>query len=155
MVRNLSASQKHHKMDFFLALACNQSENFGISPIKNWIDGYDWHSNFDNCHCMTKNEKEEIKTALHESAASLLLRAWMEVRITFLEFLCGSSTSPCFPVECMFSRDEYQADQGNLPHAHLMVSLDHNKMNDAMENKINELIRASVSEIARTDEVEQ
>ena len=73
----------------------------------------------------------------------------------FLEFLHGSSTSPCFPVECMLSCDEYQADQGNLPHAHLMVSLDYNKMNDAMENKINELIRASVAEIVRTDEVEQ
>lgn len=29
MVKNLSASQKHHKMDFFLTFTCNQSKHFG------------------------------------------------------------------------------------------------------------------------------
>ena len=41
-VRNLCASQKYHKMDFFLTFTCNQSDHFGVSKIKNCLDSCDW-----------------------------------------------------------------------------------------------------------------
>ena len=43
---NLCASQKYHKMDFFLTFTCNQSDHFGVSKVKNWLDSRDWENIF-------------------------------------------------------------------------------------------------------------
>lgn len=34
MVKNFCASQKYHKIDFFLTFICNQSIHFGVKEIK-------------------------------------------------------------------------------------------------------------------------
>ena len=123
-VRNLCSSQKYHNMDFFLTFTCNQSEHFGISPIKNWLDGCLWEEYFPNFHFLSLEEQAEVGNGLNQSASGLILRNWMEVRRIFILYLYTSPTSPYHPSDAIFSRDEYQADVGNLPHMHLMISLD-------------------------------
>lgn len=39
-VRNLCASQRHHPMDFFITLTCNQKKHFGVAPLCNWFDSH-------------------------------------------------------------------------------------------------------------------
>ena len=84
----------------------------------------------------------------------LLLRNWMEVRKLFLEYLYDSPTCPYAPVNAMFARDEYQSDVGNLPHIHMMLSMDFEHLSDDQRKKIDDLIRASICDIVRTDEVQ-
>ena len=45
-VSNLCASQKYHKMDYFLIFTCNQNEHFGMSKIKRWLYDGEWMKYF-------------------------------------------------------------------------------------------------------------
>lgn len=58
-----------------------------------------------------------------QSASAILLQNWMEVRLIFITYLYTSTSSPYHPSEAIFSCDEYQADVGNLPYMHMMISL--------------------------------
>ena len=82
------------------------------------------------------------------------MSCWMEVRKIFILYFYTSSTSPYHPSEAIFSRDEYQSDTGNLPHIHLMISLDLESMSVEQKTKISHLIRASVMEIVHSSEVQ-
>ena len=81
---------------------------------------------------------------------SLLLRNWIEVRKLFLEYLYDSPTCPYAPVNAMFARDEYQSDVGNLPHIHMMLSIEIDSLNEDQQRKIDNLIRASIYDTVRT-----
>ena len=107
----------------FLTFTCNQKEHFGMSMIKRWLDDILWEKYFPSFESLTNEEKSEIRRALHQSASGVILHNWMEVRKIFLKFLCESEDSSYHPTDAMFSRDEYQSDVGNLPHMHMMVSV--------------------------------
>ena len=154
-VRNLCASQVYHKMHFFLTFTCNQAEHFGIAPIKGWLDGNKWKKYFPNYDFLSLDEQVEILRGLQQSAAVLLLRNWMEVRKMFLLYMCTSPTSPYYPVDAVFARDEYQNDAGNLPHIHMMLSLKTSEMTEDQIDKMDELVRASIVDIVRDDEVDR
>ena len=122
-VRNLCASQKYHKMDFFLMFTCNQSEHFGMAPIKKWLDSGLWKIYFPGFNMLSHREQEEITKGMNQSSSGILLRTWMEVRKIFLAYLSISEDSPYHPSDAIFSRDEYQSDVGNLPRMHMMISI--------------------------------
>ena len=74
--------------------------------------------------------------AMAQSASVLILRNWMEVRKLFISYLYTSSTSPYHPADAIFSRDEYQSDVGNLPHMHMLISMDTLNMSDKKVEKL-------------------
>ena len=139
---------------FFLTFTCNQSEHFGLSRIKNWLDGKLWASYFPSYFSLSIDEQNEIATGLQQAASGLILRNWMEVRKIFVNYLYMSSSSPYHPSDAIFARDEYQSDAGNLPHVHMMISMDIKSMNSSQIDKMDDLIRASVVEIVRSDELQ-
>ena len=153
MVKNLCASQKYHKMDFFLTFTCNQSEHFGVKNVKNWIDGNLWKDYFPEFHYFSLDQQIEIIRGVEQSAAGILLRNWMEVRKLLINYLYDSPSSPYEPVEIIFSRDEYQGEVGNLSHIHMMISMNMDELNEHQQGKIDDLIRASIVDIVRVDEV--
>ena len=69
------------------------------------------------------SQRNEIIKGMNQYESGILLRNWMEVRKIFLHFIFESEDSPYHPTDAMFSRDEYQSDVGNLPHMHMMVSV--------------------------------
>ena len=138
----------------FLTFTCNQKEHFGMSMIKRWLDDILWEKYFPSFESFTNEEKSEIRRALNQSASGLILRNWMEVRKIFLNYLFASEDSPYHPTDAMFSRDEYQSDVGNLPHMHMMVAVNTMDMTECQKEKVMDLIRASVIDIVRSDEVE-
>ena len=105
MVKNLCASQKYHKMDFFLTFTCNQSTHFGVKAIKNWIDDCMWNKYFHGYQNLTSQENNEIKGALDQAASGLLLRNWMEVRKILIDYLYSSPSCPYAPLISFFSWD--------------------------------------------------
>ena len=78
----------------------------------------------------------------------------MEVRSLFIDYLIGSDESPYAPVDAVFVRDEFQDLMGNLPHIHMLLSLDLKNATDAQRTRIDDLIRADVGSIVRSDEVQ-
>ena len=154
MVRNLCASQKNYTMHYFLTFTCNQKLHFGTSPIKNWIDGDEWKHCFMNFFNRPHWEQQEIHNQLIQAAGPLLLRNWLETRIFLIEYLRGSESSPYFPAECIFVRDEYQDHKGNLPHIHMMISVKLGDLNSEQKERLDDLIRASPGELVKPHEVQ-
>ena len=88
------------------------------------------------------------------ASATLTLRNWMEVRLLFVDYLVGSDESPYAPVDAVFVRDEFQDLMGNLPHIHMLLSLDLKNATVDQQARIDDLIRADVGSIVRSDEVQ-
>jgi len=121
--------------------------------IKRWIDDGEWTRYFSGFEMIEESQRDEIVKGMHQSAAVILLRNWMEVRKLFISYLCTSSDSPYHPCDAIFSRDEYQSEVGNLPHMHMMVSVKKDNLSQSDIDKFNDLVRASVGDIVRGDEI--
>ena len=65
MIKNLCYSYKKYKWSQFVTFTCNKKKHFGISPIKQWIDGEEWKKIFHMNLSTTK--RKEIKDALFQS----------------------------------------------------------------------------------------
>ena len=141
-------------MGMFVTYTCNQAKHFGVCIIKNWIDSKDWTKHYPNFNDLNQSEQREIQRAITQAAAPLLLRNWTETRILFLEYLYDSPTSPCAPVDAMWARDEYQDSIGNLPHIHLIKCIDEKVMYREQKARMDDLIRASICDIVRSDKVQ-
>lgn len=89
-----------------------------------------------------------------QAAAPLLLRDWMETRKLFLEYLYDYPTPPYAPVDAMWARDEYQDSVGNLHYIHLIKYINQKAMSHEQKAKMDDLIRASICNIVRSDEVQ-
>ena len=103
IVKNLCASQKYHKMDFFLTFTCNQKEHFGTSKLRKWLDSRDWEKHFEGFETLSGFEKVEIKNAFNESLSTLFLRVWQEVCKLFIDYLRKSPSSPYRRVFSIFA----------------------------------------------------
>jgi len=140
-------------MDLFLTFTCNQKKHFGVKKIRNWIDSGDWKQHFPCYVEYTIDGQKEINTAIEQSAASLLLRNWMETKILFIKYLLHSKSSCLKSVSNIFARDEYQKDAGNLPHIHAMISIDWKELNQEQKSFVEDLVSASVCDIVPTKDV--
>ena len=68
MVNNLCASQKYHKMDYFVTYTCNQAEHFGVCNIKNWVDNGEWNDHYPEFHFLPDFGKKEIHEAVVQAS---------------------------------------------------------------------------------------
>ena len=155
MVKNLSSSEKYMgKFDFFITLTCNMKKHFGTKVVKEWIDSDEWHQYFPDFANLTDREQSEINTALIQAAGPLFLRIWEEVSKLFLDYLKYSKSSPYKDAFAIFARKEYQKDKGNVSHTHLMLKINWDNLSAEEKEFLNDLIRASVIDIVRVDEVD-
>ncbi len=83
------------------------------SNDKNWIDSGAWQQHFNGFHLMPRHEQQEIKEAVIQSAAGLLL----------MDYIRNSPSSPIHRVNSIFVRCEYQKDAGNLSHIHSIMEV--------------------------------
>ena len=155
MVKNLSSSEKYiGSFGFFITLTCNMKKHFGTKPVKEWIDSNEWQKNLKGFNNLTNFERNELNTALQQASGCLFVRIWEEVSKLFLDYLKYSKSSPYKNVFAIFARKEYQKDKGNLSYTHLMLKVNWDKLSD-QEKILNDLIRASVIDIVRVNEVEK
>ena len=90
-----------------------------------------------------------------ESSAGILMRVWEETFLLFIDYLRKSPSSPFKRFNAIFVRKEYQTSKGNLSHAHLMICLLWEAMTEKEREFVNDLIRASIFDIVRPDEVDR
>ena len=88
-----------------------------------------------------------------ESSGMLLLRIWEEIFPPFVDYLENSPSGPFKRFFALFVRKEYQSKRGNLDHDHMMLALNFGLMNEEEKAFVNDLIRASIYDIVRSDEV--
>ena len=154
MVKNLCSACKYHKFSHFITLTCNQKKHFGTSKVKKWIDSENWKHHYSDFDTSYTKEINEIKSSIRQAAATLFLRIWQEVCKLFLVYMRNSPSSPYTNVLSIFVKCEYQKDAGNLSHNHLILEVNWEALNQEQTLFVQDLIRASTFDIARTDEVE-
>ena len=67
----------------------------------------------------------------------------------FLDYIKHSPSTPFGSVLSFFARCEYQKDVGNLSHIHLILEVDHAKLNSEQTNFVEDLIHTTIPEIVR------
>ena len=83
-----------------------------------------------------------------------MIRIWEEVTKIILNFLQFSPNSPFKKVVSIFERKEYQQLSGNLSHTHLILEVLYNLLSVEEQKFVNELIRASVIDVIRYNEID-
>jgi len=155
MAKNLCASQEYNEWQLFLTFTCNQKQHFGTKPLREWIDSNKWTMAFDNWNDMNEIQKDEMTTAFQQSSSIPLLRVWEEVSALFIRFLQKAPNSPFKKAAAIFARKEYQSDVGNLSHIHALLRVNLDEYNGNEQEFVQELIRGSVVEIVRSNEVDK
>jgi len=91
-VLNLTESQKYHRSNWFITITANQKLTFGLSPIKDWIDGDDWIPEVEKLvgHKLSGDEKREYRNAVHDSSCTLMTRCWLKVRYIIMAYIMDS-----------------------------------------------------------------
>ena len=118
-------------------------------------DGNDWLQQYPDVQTLTDAEKEEVRTSLNQASGGLFLRIWQEISKLFIDYLKKSTSSPFKHVLSIFARIEYQKDRGNISHTHLMAKIVWEKLSAEEKEFLNDLIRASVIDVVRVDEVQK
>ena len=155
VVKNLCASQVYHPQTHFATYTCNQKKHFGVKKLKEWLDSNEWNKHYPGWNHLTCTEQEEITNAMHESSAVPLLRNWNEVTKLFINYIHKSPTSPFCNVGSIFARCEYQKEVGNLHHVHLILQVMYDMMTEEQKRFVNDLVRASILDVVRPNEVEK
>jgi len=72
-VLNLTESQKYYRSNWFITITANQKLTFGLSPIKDWIDGHDWIPEVEKIvgHKLSCDEEREYRSAIHDSSCTV------------------------------------------------------------------------------------
>ena len=134
MVLKLASSQKYIKYTWFLTFTANQSEHPGLSHLHQWKNSSDWQKNIPNYESYSTFEK-------NWNTVKLMLLKHIKEHLTAL----GTTSS-------IFGRDEYQGNEGNVSHNHIILAIDKITMGESSEKYVHDLIRTSSFEIVKTDE---
>ena len=154
IVKNLCSSQAYHSFDYFITYTVNQKQHFGVKMIKIWVDSAEWEQHYPDFHILPKHEQKEIREAMIQASAGLLLRNWQETTMLFINYIRKSPSSPFKKVNSIFVRYEYQKDVGNLCHLHLILEVNWKALSESETSFVKDLIRASILDIVRTNEVQ-
>jgi hypothetical protein len=154
MVNKLTAAQQYVPTNVFITITANQRLTAGLSHIKRWIDSDGPGENFPGYSMLSANEQQNVRRAIHNSAASLMQRNWLQVRKLLMDYLRNSPEKAAGTIDCMFWRDEYQENEGNLPHVHALLRVLYDKDNPFEVEEFNNRIRGFTGDLVRVDEIE-
>ena len=139
MVMNLLTSQKYIKWGLFLTFTCNQREHPGLAHLHTWKVSMKWTECIPGYQSISMFDKKEFKKATEQASAPHLYSHWNSVKYMLLRYI--KNCCALFGVVCaIFARNEYQEDEGNLCHNHLILAIDRSTLNDVSETFIQDLI---------------
>ena len=125
-VMKLAAMVREKEPTYFYTHTCNQSEHFGIAPLRELLklrlellevrrDEY------------TATDFEELRNSYHLSVSTQIIRTWFKVGKMFMNYILTSPEKPLGTIERHWWRWEYQDANGNLPHIHCLLWTKENK----------------------------
>lgn len=163
-VHNLCAAERIRPSTLFVTLTCNQSHHFGVKKIKQYVDSGAAISNyvdylkkdFPGVGELSAVAMREVQLAMNEAARCLIVRHWLEVKRFLLNYILHSPELPMgLAVDGLFSRDEYQGTEGNLPHMHMLVTLAEGYETEEGRRAVQGAVRGFVDDIVTGEEVDQ
>ena len=152
MVLNLSASQEYIKYTWFLTFTANQKDHPGLCHLHKWKNSLEWTKNIEHYEKCSDDEKNEYKKSMEEAYGTQIYHNWRNVKHILLLHIrhhitvLGSTTA-------IFACDEYQSDDGNLCHNHLILVIDKRTMNGNTQAYIQDLIRTSMFDVVKFDDI--
>ena len=153
-VLNLTESQKYYRSNWFITITANQKLTFGLSPVKDWIDGNDWIPEVEKIlgRKLDYDEEREFRNALHDSSCTLMTRCWLKIRYIIMAYIMDSMEKPFGNLLTMFWRDEYQDGEGNLSHVHGLARA--TTESEEEMRLLRDKIRGFNADIVRVEEVD-
>ena len=97
---------------------------------------------------------KEIENSVLQESGGLLLLNLKEVWKLFLNYLRKIPSSPYRNMLSIFTRNECPKEVKNISHAHLMLQMYWKFLNESHKSFVKDLIRASILDIMRSDEIE-
>ncbi len=90
---------------------------------------------------------------MEEALGQIILNSWVEIRTLYLQHIRHHLTTlgACVAI---FSRDKYQSKSGNTFHEHFVMAVDRSSMGPEAEELVQDLLRTSVMEVLKTDELQ-
>ena len=154
VVNSLTAAQKYHPSNFFLTLTCNTRLHFGLRHITEWLDRDEFLCYYPGINKLNEVDKDEIRDGLRDAAGTLIQRNWLKVRAVLMKYITESPEKPLGKIGAAFWRDEYQEDQGNLPHVHALFRVEFNEDDRCAVEEFQDRVRGCLVDIVRLDEID-
>ena len=149
-VNCLCASQKYHTDNLFLTFTANQSMTPGLKWIMDWLRSNDILENYPY---YDPTFRQEIVLAFADAFAPLFNRNWDKVMRDLLQYIVYSEEKPVGEVESFFGRKEWQGEEGNIDHWHILLQILFDASNTEQLRKFQSMIRGTVIEVLTPDEV--
>lgn len=154
MILGLCASQAHIKNDLFGTITCNQSRTPGTDFVFDWVRYDGWVSQIKNYSLLPGIHKLEYERCMDEASSFIFLRQWLQYRSAFLRQMLKKINEQGGKTLAYTFRDEYQKEEGNLPHCHFILAVDKSDMGPNADEIIMDMIRTSPYDVVRPDDVE-
>ena len=117
VVSKLAAAIGEEEPAYFHTHTCSLKEGFGMRLIWNWLSSEELLDSIcDGSEDVA--ERAFLRKGIIDSAGVFVLRAWMEINIVWLEYICNSPDQPLGEVTKFASRAELQEAKANPPHFH-------------------------------------
>lgn len=107
-VHKLCSLVRESKPHFFFTQSCNQESCCGLRVLRKWVTSNEAISLMQKQYELTHNEAERF---LRESAASYILRSWIEVADLWMKYIIYSPEQPLEGIEWAWYRKEFQGEK--------------------------------------------
>jgi hypothetical protein len=141
-VHKLAALVRDKEPTFFYTHTCNQTEHFGIAPLRKALNEkleYLLHN-----HDMSDRDCRALCDSCHLMMSVQIIRTWFKVGKMYMNYIITSPEKPLGTIEHHWWRWEHQDANGNLPHIHGLLWTKENKHNPKDIKMLQEKIRCSL-----------
>lgn len=156
IVNQLSAAIGLRSPTYFYTHTCSMKTHFGMKVIWDWLMSDELMEIIcDGDTDLSDHELQHLRQCVIDSAAILLLRAWMEIMTVWIRYITDSPEKPLGVVDWFFFRFELQEAMANLPHLHSILWTKDDLNTEAGLEAALDRIRGFVADIVRREEREE
>ena len=153
MVNCLCALQRYQPDNLFITFTPNQAMTPGLKSVMDWLQSQEI---LDNYPYYESRHQNEIRAAFADALAPLFNRNWDKMMKELIDYIVFSTEQPIGKVQSYFARKEWQGEQGNLDHWHMLFCIGvrtEDASTDLLEN-LRAMIRGTQIDILSPDEID-
>ena len=118
-VQKLAAMVRDSEPTYFFTHTCNQSEHFGVAPLRKYL-----MEEVERLMADTTLSDRDTKAnidSLHLVMSVQIIRTWYKVGKALMDYILSSAEEPLAKIIRSWWRWENQDKEGNLPHIHCLL----------------------------------